>query len=224
MLFKVFLQELWQRKLHWDKSLPDDLREQWLTILLVIFDHATSFQFARHYLNSDAVFRQLHVFVDASKNGYGAVTYLCLDRQSSLVLSKTQVAPIKELTLPKLELMAAVIGTRLLKFLLDSLSPLWTEIPIYMWSDSQIVLYWIHSSKHLPQFVSHCVTEIQESLPSTSCNTVRPMTIQLTSSQEDSQMNNLMLTSTSGCMVQLGFMTNTSGPHGIILQFHTYML
>ena len=164
MLFKVFLQELWQHKLYWDEPLPDDLREQWLTIASN-FSSCYKFSIARHYLNPDAVSRQLHVFVDASKKGYGAVAYLFLDGQSSLVMSKTRVTPIKELTLPKLELMAAVIGTRLLKLILDSLSPLWSGTPIHMWSDSQIVLYWIHSSKRLPQFVSHCVTEIQQSVP-----------------------------------------------------------
>ena len=64
--------------------------------------------------------------------------------------------------------MAAVIGTRLLKFILDSMSPIFTEIPIHMWSNSQIVLYWIYSSKHLPQFVSNRVAEIKQSTPSMS--------------------------------------------------------
>jgi len=126
------------------------------------------FSIARPYQNLDTVSRQLHLFVDASMKGFGAVAYLLFDGQSLLVISKSRVAPIKELTLPKLELMAAVIGTRLLKFILDSMSPIFTEIPIHMWSDSQIVLYWIYSSKHLPQFVSNRVAEIKQSTPSTS--------------------------------------------------------
>ena len=58
--------------------------------------------------------------------------------QSSIfvVMSKTHVAPLKELTLPKLELMATVVGTRLLKCILHSLLPIYTDIPFYMWSDS----------------------------------------------------------------------------------------
>ena len=160
--------------------------------------------------------------MNASKKGYGAVAYLCLDGQSSFVMSKTRVAPIKELTLPKLELMAAVISTRLLKFILDSLSPLWSETPIHMWSDSQIVLYWIHSSKRLPQFVSHHVTEIQQSTPSTSwryCPTSDNPADLLTRVLTDEQFNaNINL------WVRLGYTTNNSGPHGIIPQFHTYML
>ena len=103
--------------------------------------------------------------MDASKKGYGAVVYLCQGRQSSFIMSKTRVAPLKELTLPKLELMAAVVGTRLLKCILHSLLPIYTDIPFYMWSDSQIVLYWINSSKRLLQFVSHRITEIQQSTP-----------------------------------------------------------
>ncbi|XP_065917809.1 uncharacterized protein [Dysidea avara] len=167
MSFKVFLQELWQHKLDWDEPLPDDLKTRWATI-------ATSLQsiqtlpIYRPYLSSDAGCRELHVFVDASKKGYGAVAYICQDGKSSLIMSKSRVAPIRELTLPKLELMAAVIGSRLLNFILTSLSPIYNNIPIYMWSDSQIVLYWIDSSKKLPQFVSHRVTEINQTVPVTS--------------------------------------------------------
>ena len=119
----------------------------------------------RHYPSPDVTSRQLHVFVDASKKGYGAVAYLCSNGQASFVMSKTHVAPIKEVTLPKLELMAAVIGTRLLKFMIDTMLLIHTEIPIHMWSDSQIALYWIYSSKRLPQFVSHRVAEIKQSTP-----------------------------------------------------------
>jgi len=46
--------------------------------------------------------------------------------------------------------------------------PIYTDIPFYMWSNSQIVVYWINSSKWLPQFVSHRITKIQQSAPTTS--------------------------------------------------------
>ena len=144
--------------------LRNDLKTQWSNI---ITDLQSSYKFIinGHYSNPNAVSRRLHIFVDASKKGYGAVVYLCQGRQSSFIMSKTCVAPLKELTLPKLELMAAVVGTRLLKCILRSLLPIYTDIPFYMWSDSQIVLYWINSSKRLPQFVSHRITEIQQSTP-----------------------------------------------------------
>ena len=161
--FKVFLQELRKHKLDWDEPLPDNLKTHWNTI-------ATSSQtppINRPYLGSDADCREFHVFMDASKKGYEAVVYICQDGKSSLIMSKTRVAPLRELTLPKLELMAAVIGSRLLKFILTSLSPIYSGIPVYMWSDSQIVLYWINSSKKLPQFVSRRIAEIQ-SVPVTS--------------------------------------------------------
>ena len=167
MLSKVFLQELWQHKLHWDEPLPDNLRRLWLTIAISL-QSSYNFSIPRHYSTPDGDSRQLHVFVDASKKGYGAVAYLCSNKHSSFVMSKTRVAPIKEVTLPKLELRAAVIGTRLLKFMMHSMLLIHSEIPVYMWSDSQITLYWIYSSKRLPQFVSHRVAEIKQSTPATT--------------------------------------------------------
>ena len=167
MLSKVFLQELWQHKLYWDEPLPDNLRRLWLSIAISL-QSSYNFSIPRHYSTPDGNSRQLHVFVDASKKGYGAVAYLCSNGHSSFVMSKTRVAPIKEVTLPKLELRAAVIGTRLLKFMMHSMLLIHSEIPVYMWSDSQITLHWIYSSKRLPQFVSHRVAEIKQSTPATT--------------------------------------------------------
>jgi len=55
--------------------------------------------------------------------------------------------------------MAAVIASRVAQFVSDALQ--FQEIPTYYWGDSQIVLHWLASSKLLPQFVQHCVTEIK---------------------------------------------------------------
>ena len=70
-------------------------------------------------------------------------------------MAKTRVVPLKKLILPKLELMATLIGA---SFIMDTirLSP----SAIHLWTDSQIVLYWLQSEKRLNQFVSHRVTEI----------------------------------------------------------------
>ncbi|XP_058977874.1 uncharacterized protein LOC131802204 [Musca domestica] len=63
---------------------------------------------------------QLHTFVDASKDGYAAVCYFRLKKNDTIVCSivgsKTRVAPIKITSVPRLELMAALIGSRFAKF------------------------------------------------------------------------------------------------------------
>lgn len=63
---------------------------------------------------------QLHVFADASLSAYGAVAYLRQNSDVSLVMARSRVTPVKPITLPKLELMAAVIATRLAKLILNS--------------------------------------------------------------------------------------------------------
>ena len=100
----------------------------------------------------------LHIFVDASIKAYGASAYICSDDNSRLVMVKNRVAPLKSLTLPQLELMAALTGARLAKHLQESLPA--TEITF--WSDSQIVLHWLSTSKTLKRFVARRVTEIHE--------------------------------------------------------------
>ena len=60
-------------------------------------------------------------------------------------MAKPHVAPLKTQTLSRLELMVAVVAARLTKFVIDSLKV--TQIPVNVWVDSQIALYWIHSQK-----------------------------------------------------------------------------
>ena len=79
-------------------------------------------------------------------------------------MAKSPIAPAKKLTLPQLELTAAVIGARLASYLQSQLH----LNKVYLWSDSQIVLYWLHSTKELKPFVANRVREIKERTSLTS--------------------------------------------------------
>ena len=102
-------------------------------------------------------------FCDASKKAYEAVIYICQGDHVSFVIAKTRIVPMKSHTLPRLELMAAVVGSRLCKFVLKSLNYLIFDVT--MWSDSQITLHWLFSKKKLQQFVANRVNEIHRLLP-----------------------------------------------------------
>ena len=99
--------------------------------------------------------------MDASTKAYGATVYLSQGDATGLAIAKTRVAPLKELTLPCLELMAALLGARLTTFV-HHVHELDDEVIIaerVLWSDSQIVLSWLQSQRHLPVFVRNRVTE-----------------------------------------------------------------
>lgn len=112
---------------------------------------------------------QLHSFCDASTQAIAALVYLrAVDLKgeitSSLIITKTKVAPLKRLTIPRLELSGAVLLTKLITHVLQVLN--FKEIPVYMWTDSSITLTWInnHPSKW-KDFIHNRVVYIQETLP-----------------------------------------------------------
>ena len=126
-----------------------------------------------------------------------------LQQQTSFVMAKNRVAPLKHCTLPRLELMAVLVAAQLARFIISSLKL--QSAPTYIWTDSQIVLYWIHSSKKLPQFVS-VLPKSTSQLPQHQGNTALPMTTLRTYSPEDLHLNNLSHPY-CGYEVQHGYLT-----------------
>ena len=158
---KILMQDIWQLNVDWDEPLEDAMKDRWLKIAEdVQLSSATTLP--RCYFNSPSstATTQLHVFADASPKAYGAVAYLVHGDEVSFVMAKTRVAPLKKHTLPRLELMAALVGARLVEFLRNALNTQYTDLEVILWTDSQIVLHWLNSNKDLQQFVRNRVQEI----------------------------------------------------------------
>ena len=111
---------------------------------------------------------ELHVFADASAQAYAATVYLRSinnkgNIKSSFVIAKSRLAPLNmnTLSIPKLELYAAVIAARLKTTVISELT--FKHHSVYIWSDSKTVLRYIKNEhKHFPRHVMHRVNEIRE--------------------------------------------------------------
>ncbi|XP_063635199.1 uncharacterized protein LOC134805946 [Cydia splendana] len=167
---KLLLQELWKRKEKWDSQLPEDLEEEWQKAVSAI-KTAAEIEIPRHVglsPNEDTEC-ELHCFTDASKRAYSAVVYLRLVNKKEkgtkvmFIMAKSRVTPInhtEDLKIPKLELLGFVIGKRLLTYVKNTLR---IELKrLCLWSDSEIVLYWMKSEKLLPPFVCRRINEIKQ--------------------------------------------------------------
>ena len=118
---------------------------------------------------------QLYVFVDASTIALSAVAYIRTQKQdeifqTSFLLGKCKIAPIKQISVPKLELEAAVLSTRL-RTLIETEMTLKFE-KIYLWTDSCVVLDWISSTKKQNVFVSNRLEEIKKTTKTDEWNHV----------------------------------------------------
>ncbi|XP_073942491.1 uncharacterized protein [Choristoneura fumiferana] len=117
-------------------------------------------------LTGEAVY-ELHGFSDASKQAYAAVIYLTAGnedkRNISFVMAKSKVVPKEEredLRMPRLELLGCYLGSKLLKYVKNVIGITITKE--YLWTDSKIVLSWVHSNKLLPPFIGRRVDAIKE--------------------------------------------------------------
>lgn len=107
---------------------------------------------------------QLHGFCDASEKGYGAVIYsktkINGEIKIELLTSKSRVAPVKVITIPRLELCAANLLVNLLEIIVPLFNKL--DLKIFCWSDSQTILHWLSKpSTSLKTYVANRVSNIQ---------------------------------------------------------------
>ena len=173
MKAKLLLQDLCRKKLGWDNVIDEQERVQWLRWLedlpkLQALQIERCFK-PKNFGETKSV--QLHIFSDGSRVGYGAVAYLrfvdVFDRiHCSFVIGKARLAPIHEITIPRLELSAAVISVKLNQIIRQEL-----EIKIdrvNYWTDSTTVLKCLNNdTKRFHTFESNRLTTIR-SLSSTS--------------------------------------------------------
>ncbi|XP_020556881.2 uncharacterized protein LOC110014410 [Oryzias latipes] len=161
---KMIQQELCRRKCGWDDTLPQDLRSQWKKWLeeLALLSTFEVRRCIKPVGFGKIKCAQLHHFADASECGYGTVTYIRLVNQNdhihvAILLGKARVTPLKPITIPRLELTAAVLAVRL-----DAM--LKTELEISLessvfWTDSTSVL---NENKRFHTFVANRISSIRE--------------------------------------------------------------
>lgn len=163
---KIIMQRMWALNLQWDDSVPHDIEVLWNKFIQSL-SALKQLVIPRRVFYDSPKHIQLHIFCDASQNAYGACAYVRTQSTDSevyvqLLTAKSRVAPLKSLTIPRLELCAALTAVRLYKKVIDSLRNSHIISDCFFWSDSMIVLSWIKLSPHkLNAFVSHRINEIQ---------------------------------------------------------------
>ncbi|XP_054259832.1 uncharacterized protein LOC128984526 [Macrosteles quadrilineatus] len=177
---KCMMQQIWFLGLDWDEILPDDLFTQSKN-----FFHdlplLSKLRIPRNVLPQNSTGAQLHGFSDASEFGYGCSVYLRVvtsdgSVMTNLLMAKSKVAPLKKISIPKLELCGALLLSKAMSFCKIIISCKYENIPLYAWTDSMVVLHWIHTSPHLLKtFVANRIAELQH-LIEPSCWSHTPTT------------------------------------------------
>lgn len=162
---KVLLQKLWSENVTWDQPLPHHILTSWLEFSSQL-DKLNDLIISRKVTCDNPTHLSLHGFADASETSYGACVYVVTEnlkgeRASNLLCAKSKVAPLKSLTMPRLELCAALVLSQLIFKVLNSINIKIDKV--YCWSDSTIVLAWLRTPPNvLKPFVANRVSEIQK--------------------------------------------------------------
>ena len=173
---KIRLQDICKADYHWDAELDSELKTRWMRLISEL-GQVNVIQIPRCVTSepdTKELVYELEAFGDASSSAYAAVVYLVINSRIStqvrLIASKTRVAPRKKQTIPRLELLAALVLARLTARIKTTLEQCLVISRIRCWTDSKSVLYWIKKKdKEWKQFVNYRVAEIRQLLPTDIC-------------------------------------------------------
>ena len=170
--FKMFFQELCQAKLSWDEALTGELLDKW-QFLVSGLQGGPQITIPRCFLEGVSPQVQsycLQGFCDASQAAYAAVVYLVIETPTGqfvkFIASKTRVAPLQGLTIPRLELLSGLLLAKLITSITTALEPELELKQPTCYTDSMVSLYWIVGiDREWKQFVENRVREIRRLVP-----------------------------------------------------------
>ena len=163
---RILFQHANRSKLSWDQALPEPLITKWGDWVECL-RNVSQLQIPRCVKPSvtSHCSLELHTFADASMDAYCAVSYLrAVDSVDQLITcnmirSKSKVAPIKQLSIPRLELQACLMACRLASMIKKDLHEV--QMTLYFWTDSMIALSYIdNDTKQFLPYVANRLTDI----------------------------------------------------------------
>lgn len=165
VLAKLIIQKCWVADCSWDGKVPQDIHDEW-TLFVKELPQLSQIRIPRWIGMGENLKAELHGFSDASSYAYGCVFYVKVTSTDgsvkvNVVMSRTRVAPIKRTTIPRMELCAAHLMSKLLSEVRAA-----HEISVddcHLWSDSMIVLHWLNKPPTSAKvYVTNRVSETDE--------------------------------------------------------------
>lgn len=175
LLPKMMLQKAWIKEKKWDEAWDEGETAEfriWVEELAMV----SKIQIPRFAFRpfgcagQEEEGFQLHLFCDASNGGYAAVAFIRIENDSGVeiqfLMARSRVSPLekkkksKKVTIPRLELLACVIGARLKLGICEALDL--SDVSIHLWSDSTTALAWIERDEDWGTFVGNRAREINK--------------------------------------------------------------
>ncbi|XP_063391167.1 uncharacterized protein LOC134676697 [Cydia fagiglandana] len=168
VMAKMLMQRLWLEKVSWDECVSPELEEEWKQIR-DDFENVKDIKMDRWLGTTDSEEEkiQIHGFSDASMRAYAAVVYIRVESKNKIttkiIAARTRVAPLKTISLPRLELCGALLLSKLMKQIGQAMRISTTNM--FAWTDSSIVIAWLCGEPNRwKPFVANRVVEIVENL------------------------------------------------------------
>lgn len=164
VLGKMLIQDAWRCKTDWDTIVPIELQKRRHEYRCVL-GQISNIAIPRWLSTTKNTSIQIHGFSDASKKAFGVAFYARVEKEfgieCNLVASKTSVAPLKGLTIPRMELCGAVMMSNMCEQICKAHDVSMSEVTL--WVDSSIVIHWLSKCPAtMKTYVGSRIAEAQE--------------------------------------------------------------